>query len=108
MPTDASPKDQCGRRESRPSPSWRTAKPSANNPPPLHWRARLSLSQSNKDGSSLRRDRNILGTPPQALQIIIGASLFREHVHQKIPVVGQDPFRLVVAFQAMGQFAVFL
>src|SRR5438045_6427743 len=108
MPTDASPKDRRDRFESRPSPPWRNAKRAADNHPPLHWRACLSASQSSKDKSSLRGNWNILGITPQPFQVVIGASLLGKHVHQKVPVIGQDPFRLVVALQAMGQFAVFL
>lgn len=38
--------------------------------------------------------------PPQAIQIVIGARLFRKYVNDAIPVVRQNPFRVLVAFEA--------
>src|SRR5215469_8111571 len=44
-----------------------------DSPPPLHWRVDPWACRSSRDGSSLGRNRNVLGVSPKALQVIIRA-----------------------------------
>ncbi len=38
--------------------------------------------------------------PPEALEIVVSPGLLRKNVHDEVPVVHQDPFRVIVALDA--------
>lgn len=52
-------------------------------------------------------DGDILGVAPEALQVVIFPSLFREHMNNEVAIVGQHPFSVLESFHAGGELLAF-
>ncbi len=52
-----------------------------------------------------RRNRYFFRMPPEAIEIVVLACLLGEDVDQKIAVVGQNPFRILVSLDAIRLLA---
>ena len=68
---------------------------------------RIVLSSEATPRSFGRRDVQVSGVAPETFQIVVGPSRCGENMHDEVAVIGQDPFGILIAFDAERKFSEF-